>query len=282
MTFVPAVPFGGFAGFRIFDTTAVRQREAFGNSDNTQRNIAYFREKIIESQTASALVQDRRLLEVALGAFGLSEEIDKRAFVRRILEDGTDNARSFANRIGDPRWRAFAEAFSYGNATQPPLSDLDFQNTIINQYKDRAFEESVGAVQPDFRLALNFRREIPRIAVSETAERNGWLQVLAQRPLRAVIEAALGLPSTLASLDLDQQRETIENRAQQVFGSRSPSVFTDGEIVEDAIRRFFVQRDLQSGPSAATPGATSLTLLSSSPRQSVQAINLILSNASPR
>ena len=41
-------------------------------------------------KSAADLVADRRLLKVALGAFGLEGEIDKKAFIRKVLEEGTD------------------------------------------------------------------------------------------------------------------------------------------------------------------------------------------------
>ena len=102
MTFTPAVIFGGLGGFRVFEATAPRQRDAFEQNPTTQRALDYFRENISNARTAQDLVADRRLLEVSLAAYGLSEEIDKRAFIRRILEDGVDDPRALA-RFLQPR-----------------------------------------------------------------------------------------------------------------------------------------------------------------------------------
>ena len=52
--------------------------------------------------SAEALVKDRRLLTVALGAFGLDGEIDKKFFIRKVLEGGTEASDSLANRPYDP------------------------------------------------------------------------------------------------------------------------------------------------------------------------------------
>ncbi len=49
--------------------------------------MAYFEANIGKVETAADLVGDRRLLKVALGAFGMDGEIDKRAFLRKVLEE---------------------------------------------------------------------------------------------------------------------------------------------------------------------------------------------------
>ena len=65
--------------------------------------------------SAADLVADRRLLKVALGAFGLEGEIDKKAFVRKILEEGTADPASLANRLTDKSYYKLAEAFGFGD-----------------------------------------------------------------------------------------------------------------------------------------------------------------------
>jgi hypothetical protein len=58
------------------------------------------------------LLRDRRTLRVVLEAFGLETEIDKRATLRRVLTEDPAERASLVNRLPDPRWRAFAEAFA--------------------------------------------------------------------------------------------------------------------------------------------------------------------------
>jgi hypothetical protein len=61
-------------------------------------------------------VGDRRLLEVALGAFGLDDDIRNRFFIRKVLEEGTTSpSRRFANRLSDKRYLALAETFGFGD-----------------------------------------------------------------------------------------------------------------------------------------------------------------------
>ncbi len=282
MSFTPAIPLTGFLGWRVFNQTEVRQREIFTNDATTFRNVDYFKENISSAATAADLVTDRRLLTVALGAFGLSDEIDKKALIRRILEEGTEDSNAFANRINDQRWRDFSERFGYGNFAGPRILLSAFREEIATQYVDRTFEERVGEVDTDIRLAMNFRREIERIAENSSPDRVKWLQIMGQRPLRTVMETALGLPTSIGSVDIDQQRDIFMRKAEAIFGSNAPSIFSDPEAVENALQQFFLRKEIENGPSASTPGMAALSILSAPPSGGAQTINLILSNARSR
>lgn len=261
MTYFPAIPLGGYLGWKVFDNTASRQFEVFKETPSVIRDVDYFRENIASATTAEKLVNDRRLLQVALGAYGLAEEIDKRAFIQKILEEGTDFSDSFANRLSDPRWRQFTKDFGYGNFTGSRVGIESFREQTANNYLERAFEERVGEVNTDMRLAMNFRREIAKIANSASVEEIGWFQIMGQQPLRVVMEAALGLPSSIGTADIDKQKELFARKADQFFGGKSPAVFKDPVKVEEALRRFFLYSEIQNGPTASTPGVAALSIL---------------------
>ena len=82
--FQPIVPTGGLAGWRFLQRTYDTQFEAFSKSVSLQRDTDYFKENIAEATTAEALVSDRRLLTVALGAFGLQVRRD----LKQVREEG--------------------------------------------------------------------------------------------------------------------------------------------------------------------------------------------------
>ncbi|MHA7873610.1 MAG: DUF1217 domain-containing protein, partial [Hyphococcus sp.] len=266
--------------WRILQATSARQQETFERSPQLQRNIEYFRENISSATTAEDLVKDRRLLTVALGAFGLSEEINKRAFVQRMLEGGTDEPDSFANRFADNRYREFVKAFGYGNITNGSSVLLpSFREDIIARYKSLEFERAVGEVDNDMRLAMNFKREIVAIAQADVNERTAWFQIMGQRPVRELIATALNIPTEVAQLGLDRQQEIFADRAQRVLGDSSPKIFEDPDVVSDMIRRFFLSRQIQNGPSASTPGFNAVTLLQGNGLGAAANISLILSQA---
>ena len=279
MTYTPAIPLSGLLGWRVFNESMTRQFDAFSDTAAVKRDVAYFRENIENAKSPKDLIEDRRLLTVALGAFGLEEEIDKKAIIRKVLEEGTDIADSFANRLADNRWKDFAKEFGYGNVTLSRVDLPEFQDKVAQQYLERSFEARVGDVDGDMRLAMNFRREAARIAADPTVERTGWFKIMGQRPLRAVVETALGLPAQFATVNIDKQKEVLEDRALDLFGEKSPTIFADPEVVDDMLRKFFLQSEIANGPSQTTRGVGAISLLSASPASSAQTINLIISNA---
>ncbi len=280
MFFQPIIGVGGYGGWRILEATGDRQREAFEGSPLLAREAQYFRENIENATTAEVLVNDRRLLDVALKAYGLGDEINKRAYIQKILEEGTQSSDAFANRIADQRFRDFASAFGYGDVSQGTNVLLEsFREDVIARYKTLEFETAIGNVDEDMRLALNFKRQIGDIATSSTAERSGWFQVMGQLPLRTLVATALGIPDSVAALDLDRQNEIFQEKAQSLFGESTVKALEDPENIETMIRRFFLFRQAENGPSALTPGLGALTLLQSSPLTGGGAANFLLSQA---
>ncbi len=277
--FQPAIIVSGYAGWRVLEKTAPRQRETFEKSPGLNRDIEYFKENIGKASTAEALVKDRRLLVVALGAFGLSDEVDKRAFIARILESNLDETSSFANRLSEPRYKAMAKAFGYGSPAGRSIGDEAFREDIIARFKSLEFERAVGEVDADMRLAMNFKREIAAIAAGENVDRSGWFQAMGQLPLREVLTTAFGLPDAIAQLDVERQKEIFEQKALALYGEKSLSIFTDPARIEDAIRRFFLFRQIENGPDISTPGAAALTLLQSNGLGSGAIENILLSKA---
>lgn len=276
--FQPAVGTGGYLGWRVLENSEVRQREQFEQSPLIEREIEYFRENIVNATSAEELVKDRRLLGVALGAFGLGDEINKGAFIQKILEEGTLVSTSFANRLADPRFQEMAEVFSYGNLEDPDVSSEVFREDIIARYKTLEFERAVGDVDGDMRVAMNFKREIGDIAaVAGQNEVTAWFQIMGSPPLRELVATALNVPAEAAQVDIDQQQEFFADRMNSVFGSTSPEILNDPAVVDQMIRRFFLNKQLENGPGVLTPGFGALTLLQNTGLGAGASLNLFLS-----
>ncbi len=276
MSFQPIAPLGGLAGWRFVERTEATQRDAFARDPALSREIDYFKEHIGEAATPADLVADRRLLQVALGAFGLDDDIDKRAFIRKVLEEGVEDSGSFANRLVDKRYRQFSEAFGYGDAGAQ-VDVAGFADDIADRYRMRQFEQAMGESDDDMRLALNFRREIATLAASGSSDTTAWLTVLGDTPLRTVLESAFALPDSFSQLDLDRQVEELRDRVGRLTGDDAVSGFSSPENVDLVLRRFFAQRAAENGPSATTPGAAALSLLQGGGLGSSATMNLLTS-----
>lgn len=244
MTFVPALPFSGYAGWTFLKRTAATQQAVLAAQPATKRDEAYFRDKIGTINSAADLVADRRLLRVALGAFGLEGDINNKAFIRKVLEGGTLNEGALANKLADKQYQKFSAAFGFGDFATPRSKQSDFADKLLSAYGVRSFEVAVGAQNTDLRLAMNAKRELTELAAKTTISNDaGWYSVLGSPPLRRVFEKALGLPSSFATLDIDRQLDILKEKAKSQLGSDTLADFGKAETMEPLLRRFLIRSE---------------------------------------
>ena len=262
MSFQPVVPLSGYAGWSFLRRTRDAQQAAFDKSGQIARDTAYFADRIGAVKDADALVSDRRLLRVALGAFGLDADIDSRFFVRKVLSEGTRDDKALSNRLADKRYGEMARSFGFDLGT-PSTVLSDFADRITRAYRERQFEVAVGEQDQNLRLALGVGRDLGAIAGRDTTEKGRWYAVMGNKPLRTVMEGALGLPSSFGALDLDLQLQGFRDAADRVFGDSGVSQFTDPARQEKLIRLFLLRSEAQSS-AISSQGQIALTLLGAS------------------
>jgi hypothetical protein len=255
------VPIGGFAGWRYLSATLDAQVTRLAESPAQARDRAHFRENIGKVATAADLVSDYRMLRVALGAFGLQDDLPNRAFIEKVLADGTVAEDALSNRLADKRYRRFSEAFGFGGTLPPRTLSPGFADRILARFDRQEFERSVGRQDADLRLALTAARELPDIAARGLSDDASWLTILGNPPLRRVFETALGLPVSIGTLELDRQIGDFKAAAERVLGHSDVARFRDPVATEDLVKAFTLRAQLAAGPTAAAPGAVALMLL---------------------
>lgn len=260
----PLIPLGGYAGWRFLSASLDQQISRFSQAPMSARDMEYFRAEIGKITSAEELVGDFRLLRVALGAFGLQDDLPNRAFIRKVLADGVSADNALANRLADKRYRAFSEAFGFGGPLPPRTGTAAFADRILARFERQEFERAVGAQNPDLRLALTAARELPELAARGLRDSTAWLTVMGNPPLRAVFETAFGLPKSIGTLDLDQQLAAFRTGAERRFGSADFAQFGQPSRIEDLIRSFTLRSEAASLPSPLTRGIVALSLLQAS------------------
>lgn len=263
MSFQPVLPFGGYSGWKFLGRTLPQQQAAYNKSPVVQRETDYFKANIGKITSAEALVNDRSLLKVALGAFGLDSDINSKFFIRKVLEGGTLTTGALANRLADKRYLEFSKAFGFGDYTTPRTQLSDFGARISTAYQQKQFEIAVGESDANLRLALGMQRELGAIARKSSSDTTLWYTILGTASLRTVFQTAFGLPTGFGSMDLDKQVATLKTRAETVFGNSTVAQFTDPAKVEDLVRTFLLRADIQANSAQTIRGATALTLLQS-------------------
>lgn len=274
MSYSVSLPLGGYAGWLLLNRTAERQKTALTSTAAFQRTQDYFRQNISQITSAEELVADRRLLTVALGAFGLSADINSKFFVKKVLESDTQDPKALANRLADKSYLRMAEAFGLGSGQSPKTTGADFAETILSAYRDREFEIAVGAANEALRIALTAQRDLPELAARSGTQNSKWYSVIASKPLSSFLQGALGLPSQTGALDVDQQLDVYKRKSASLFGTADLSKLTEAPTMDRLIRAYLVRSQIDSGP-VTSGGSAALQLLQSG-RQSGRGLSLLL------
>lgn len=112
MSFQPIIVGTGLVAWRNLQRSLPQQLETFANTAEQKRLITGFETKAPELTSAEAVVSDRQVLTLALGAYGLQDDLDNRFFVKRILSEGAVEPGALANRLTDSRYKRLAGDFA--------------------------------------------------------------------------------------------------------------------------------------------------------------------------
>lgn len=117
--------------------------------DISADDMAYFQANATKDLTLDELMNDERLLSVALEAFGLADENRSDSFVRSILESDLSDETAFVNTISNSAWRDFATAFQGGEDARASVWLLDIEDRLI---ANGAPSEDIGYLRKNANL----------------------------------------------------------------------------------------------------------------------------------
>jgi len=265
VSYQPVLPLSGYAGWAMLNRTLSVQTTAFNKSPDVVRDTDYFKANIAKVKTADDLVSDRRLLRVALGAFGLDADIDNKAFIKKVLGDGTLTTTALSNRLSDKRYLAMAQTFGFDLPT--PMTQIStFGAEIVKKFQTQQFQVAVGDQDQNLRMALNAQTEVAALATSTASDTTKWYKVIGNTALATVFQKALGLPTSVGSLNVDQQLSIYQAKAATVFGSSGFSQFSDTAKMDSLVKKFLVRSQADDILRQSSSTSIALTLLQSRSR----------------
>ena len=214
-------------------STLVSYRLATDNLDTTiqrvseqpvvSREIEYYLENIGDVDTIEDLTSDYRLFSFAMKAHGLGDMTFAKAFMEKVLEEGLDSDNSFANTLSDRRYAEFAKTFNFKAFGEATTSFTKTQQGVVDRYLRQTLEEQAGDENQGVRLALYFQRKAESI--------ENFYTILADPALSQVVRTTLGLPDSIASIDIDKQVEMISDRLDL-------ETLADPEKLDELLERF--------------------------------------------
>lgn len=166
------------------------------------RETEHYRASISKIDTIDQFLADDRIYNYAMKALGLEEMTYAKAFMKKVLTEGIDDPKSFANSLSDKRYREFAERFNFERYGASATTFGRAQQGVIDAYVRQTLEEQAGQSNDGVRLALYFQRKAPDITDAA--------QFLAEPALLKVAETIFGL--NLSSGDIEKNAALIRDR----------------------------------------------------------------------
>lgn len=194
-------------------------------------------------KTVDAFLKNTRVFTYAMTAFGLGDMAYAKGFMRKVLTEGLVNSTSFANKLNDARFVAFAKAFDFDSYGPLATSRTAARQDVADKYVRQALEVDEGAQNEGVRLALYFQREAPSVKSA--------YGLLADPALWKVVKTIYGFPDAMASADIDKQASAVKQRLDL-------AALKDPTKLDHLLRRFAARWDatqnLSSSPVLALFG----------------------------
>jgi hypothetical protein len=138
------------------------------------QSVTYYRDNIGKVTSIDDLLNNRKLLTVALSAFQLEGSIDQKGILKKLLTQDPTDSKSLAQQLLDPRYKQFAQAFAAlrsdgGTSVQSPTSI----NTVLAGYQANEYAKWVSNNynDPTIRQALFFQQTVQdTIDISSTGK----------------------------------------------------------------------------------------------------------------
>ena len=169
-----------------------------------------------------------------------------------------------ANKLSDPRYRAFALKLNYPNMKGLNLSSASWQKDVIDKFVTWRHEEAIGQQNPNLRLAMYFQRKIGEV--------ESWYDVLGDKALYEVARGGLNLPEQIAGKDADKQRAVFARKADLAD-------LKDPETMNRIVQTFLARKSAEGGPQPGGVSNPAVSLLGGGGvRAGMVTISLDLSN----
>lgn len=181
-------------------------------------------------------------------AFGMGDRLYAKGLMKQVLQQGVTNPDALANKLNDPRIKAFAKAFDFvgkgAQTTQLPAVQKD----VVARYVEQTLETEQGAQNPGVKLALYFRQNAPNITSP--------YGILADRDLLTVVQTTLGISPMTSYQNVDLQAKNLKARLDVAD-------FKDPQKLAKFIERFCAVYD-SNGGGGNLAGAQTLGLFDNS------------------
>jgi hypothetical protein len=206
---------------------------------SVKQQTNYFLANIGKVTSAQQLVNNSKLYNYVMNAFGLGSQINEKALITKALEGGP-GAGGFAASLNDPAITALVTAFNFKENGTTTTSSESVQQQTISSFYEQTLENNIGQQNQGAQMALYFKRMAPQITSPYS--------ILGDKTLLKVVETAFNLPSSLSL-------ESVDTQASEIGQLLNVSQLQNPTFLQKFIGRFTASYDAQNptGGSSAPP-----------------------------
>jgi len=230
-------------GYKLIasDLTAAIKRTA--DQPIVKRETEYYLATIPTIKTVDDFIKNDRVFKYAMKAFGLEDMDYAKAFMRKVLAEGIDDSKSFANKLSDRKYYEFAETFNFARYEGAATIFERARQGTVDRYLRQSLEIDAGQTNEGVRLALYFQRKAASV---ETP-----FHLMADRALLKVTQIALGIPEAAGTMDIDRQADLISKKLDVAD-------LKDPEKLEKFLQRFTALWEIDNPSTPPLAGVTQL------------------------
>lgn len=191
-----------YTSYKLIASDLQTSLKRVAEQPDVKRETEYYLSRIGSIKTIDEFFADSRLYNYAMKAHGLDDMAYAKAFMRKVLTEGVDDAEAFANKLTDNRYKELAESLNFARHGELATTFERAQKGVADKYARQTLEVSAGEDNAGVRLALYFERMASSIT-------SGY-SIIADDALAQVVRTALQLPEEFAATDIDRQSAYYE------------------------------------------------------------------------
>jgi len=227
-----------YTSYRLISQDIGKSLERVSKQPDVARETEYYRSKIGSVKSVDDFMADTRLYNYAPKANGLEDMAYAKAFIRKVLTEGTADKNAFANKLSDSRYSDLAKSLDFASLGAAATATEAAQSGIISKYTRQTLEQEAGGDNNGVRLALYFERKAPTI--------KSGLDFLADDALAQVFRTAYNLPDEIAAGSVEKQAALIE-KSINIKDLQNP------EKVGKLLERFTIMWEMQNPSTTYDP-----------------------------
>src|ERR1700730_17633679 len=102
-----------YLSLQLYTQNLPRSLSITASRADVARDTQYYQDNIGKITSVDQFLNDKRLFSIAMKANGLGDMTFAPAFMRKVLESNLSDPKSFANKLADTRYVAFAKQFNF-------------------------------------------------------------------------------------------------------------------------------------------------------------------------